>query len=106
MPSGALSYYKNSEGKSAALDVSKLTKIEVIPNGPVLVHGEIEITHSNGAVEKESELQHYADVVCQLTTPTVMEHTSERAGKKAEQATSALLHAIHLVLFVHVGWHF
>ena len=55
-PSGALSYYKNSEGKSSALDVSELTKVEVIPNGPVRVHGDIEITHSNGAVEKRERI--------------------------------------------------
>ena len=55
-PSGALSYYKNSEGKSSALDVSELTKVEVIPNGPVRVHGDIEITHSNGAIEKRERI--------------------------------------------------
>jgi len=54
-PYGALSYYKNGEEK-AELAVSSLTKIEVIPNGPIRVHGDVEITHSNGTTETRERI--------------------------------------------------
>jgi uncharacterized Fe-S cluster protein YjdI len=54
-PSGALSWYRNDDGK-AAVETSQDVKIEVFPNGPVRVHGDVEITHSNGSVEKRAKI--------------------------------------------------
>ncbi len=47
-PSGALSYYINAEGsKSEPI----ATKIKVMPNGPLIITGSIEITDGNGNTE-------------------------------------------------------
>jgi uncharacterized Fe-S cluster protein YjdI len=53
-PSGALTWYRNSEGKQKP--ESSEVKIEVFPNGPVRIHGDVEITHSNGAVEQRAKI--------------------------------------------------
>ena len=54
-PSGALSYFMNNEKDPAADTVTgeaaTMTKIEVSPNGPILVHTDCTITHSNGGQE-------------------------------------------------------
>jgi len=47
-PSGALSYRLNTNVNNKVMDN---TKVEVFENGPLIVHGTLEITHSNG--EKE-----------------------------------------------------
>jgi uncharacterized Fe-S cluster protein YjdI len=48
-PSGALSHYmnnaKNDEPESSA------TRVEVLENGPLLVHGTLDITHKDGSKE-------------------------------------------------------
>ncbi len=40
-PSGALSCIKNSEEPPAENPATSVNKVEVLPNGPLLVHGEI-----------------------------------------------------------------
>jgi uncharacterized Fe-S cluster protein YjdI len=50
-PSGALSYYLNSNDKIAEDPSEGLTKIEVVANGPLLVQGTIEIIHTDGRKE-------------------------------------------------------
>lgn len=51
-PSGALSYYKNSEqAMERAVDGETVTQIEVLNNGPLLVKGTIEVTHTDGSIE-------------------------------------------------------
>lgn len=52
-PSGALSYRMNNGDKSEA-DNSGL-KVEVKPNGPLLVFGNLEISHSDGSVESKTK---------------------------------------------------
>lgn len=51
-PSGALSYYKNTDAstdeKIKAVDE---TRVEIMDNGPLLVHGTLEITHTDGHKE-------------------------------------------------------
>jgi len=47
-PSGALSYRLNTNVNNKVMEN---TKVEVFENGPLIVHGTLEITHSNG--EKE-----------------------------------------------------
>lgn len=47
-PSGALSYQLKKKIVDAA---SSGNKIEITSNGPILVHGKIELTHSNGKTE-------------------------------------------------------
>ena len=55
-PSGALTYYKTAEGKKKEIAVaSETTKIEVMPNGPLLVFGELSVKHDNGTEETKSK---------------------------------------------------
>ncbi|NND63820.1 MAG: hypothetical protein HKN48_11590 [Flavobacteriaceae bacterium] len=51
-PSGALTYYKNSEGppKEKTMN-SENIKAEVIENGPLIVQGTVEVTHTDGSTE-------------------------------------------------------
>jgi uncharacterized Fe-S cluster protein YjdI len=50
-PSGALTYYTKGEQKSAPMDTTDITKIEVIPNGPLMVHGTLSVTGTDGKQE-------------------------------------------------------
>ena len=52
-PSGALSYYMNAEGPKAEDTSGGATKVEVLANGPLLVHGTLEVANADGAVEKK-----------------------------------------------------
>ncbi|UPT68892.1 MAG: (4Fe-4S)-binding protein [Sphingobacteriales bacterium JAD_PAG50586_3] len=45
-PSGALTYYRNSEMTNPAVDIE--TIVEVSPNGPLLVYGNIKIKDAEG----------------------------------------------------------
>ena len=50
-PSGALSYYMKDELKNNTETMSEGIKAEVMANGPLLVHGHIEITGIDGKKE-------------------------------------------------------
>ena len=54
-PSGALTWYRNGDGK-ASVEANEDVKLEVFPNGPIRVHVDVEITHSNGTVEKRAKI--------------------------------------------------
>jgi uncharacterized Fe-S cluster protein YjdI len=55
-PSGALSYRLAEEiNKQIKLNEHMNKKIEVLPNGPLMVHGELEITLVNGSKETKSK---------------------------------------------------
>jgi len=47
-PSGALSYYKNAETDEASVQVQAETKVEALPNGPMLVYGNVLIKDAKG----------------------------------------------------------
>ncbi len=55
-PSGALSY-RLAEGIQEQNKSNELMskKVEVLPNGPLMVHGELEITLANGSKETKSK---------------------------------------------------
>ena len=50
-PSAALSYYKKNESENNSETVNEGTKVEVLVNGPLLVHGQLVVTGSDGQVE-------------------------------------------------------
>lgn len=52
-PSGALSFYYNKEGIQAA---EATTKIEVLPNGPLLVYGNLTIKDQHGNENKKTKV--------------------------------------------------
>lgn len=47
-PSGALSYYLNAEMDQESIEVDAETIIEVAPNGPLLVYGNVKVKDANG----------------------------------------------------------
>ena len=54
-PSGALSYYMISEGNNEEVsDISETTKVDVMPNGPLLIHGNISLKHADGSEENKT----------------------------------------------------
>lgn len=52
-PSGALSSYMNNE-KPQENDIME-TKVDVLENGPLIVHGTIQVKNSNGQIEEKQK---------------------------------------------------
>lgn len=52
-PSGALSYYMNSEEAETTEDTK--TKVEVLENGPLLVYGTLTVTNTDGLSEEKNK---------------------------------------------------
>ena len=53
-PSNALSYYMNSVVEPC--ENNSMTKVEVLRNGPILVHGAIEVNHADGNKENKTKV--------------------------------------------------
>ena len=55
-PSGALSYTMNDDEDQCELEVeTSKTKVEVRPNGPLLIHGTLEVKNASGQMETRSK---------------------------------------------------
>ncbi|MBT8261773.1 MAG: (4Fe-4S)-binding protein [Bacteroidia bacterium] len=69
-PSGALTYYLKGEGapEDEKQNTMSETKVEVLENGPLMVKGTIEITHTDGS--KESKTRNTAFCRCGKTGNT------------------------------------
>ncbi len=52
-PSGALSYYMNNETPKET--TSSETKVDVLENGPLLVHGTLKVVHKDGKEETKNK---------------------------------------------------
>lgn len=55
-PSGALTYFLNGQESSTSSDQLKNTKIKVIPDGPLLVEGDLEVTLKDGSTAKHENI--------------------------------------------------
>jgi uncharacterized Fe-S cluster protein YjdI len=53
-PSGALSYYLNRDVEDESVKVEAETIVETVPNGPLMVYGNVSIKDQNGAVTKKN----------------------------------------------------
>lgn len=53
-PSGALSYYLNNKSEKTDKAMSEGTKVEVLSNGPLLVHGALEVKGTDGQIETKT----------------------------------------------------
>jgi uncharacterized Fe-S cluster protein YjdI len=53
-PSGALSYYLNSEAGSGDIKVEAETIVEPTPNGPLMVYGNVTIKDANGNITRKN----------------------------------------------------
>lgn len=53
-PSGALSYYLNeAEAESGKVEMEHETIVEVTPNGPLMVYGNVAVKHADGTQSKQ-----------------------------------------------------
>jgi uncharacterized Fe-S cluster protein YjdI len=55
-PSGALSYFTNEKEGHETMEIQAETKVEAIPNGPLLVYGNVLITDSKGQAFKKNKV--------------------------------------------------
>jgi len=54
-PSGALSYYMNKEASPKQTNEAEIL-VEATPNGPLLIHGNLSVTDSQGAIIKKNNV--------------------------------------------------
>ncbi|MBL7471673.1 (4Fe-4S)-binding protein [Robertkochia sediminum] len=55
-PSGALSFFmKDSEEQAVTAGHDKDTLVEIMENGPLLVHGKLHVAHPNGDTEEKEK---------------------------------------------------
>ena len=57
-PSGALSFYMNDEPQQVTVNPEPLnatTMVEIMPNGPILVHGQIDLKSRDGKIETKGK---------------------------------------------------
>jgi uncharacterized Fe-S cluster protein YjdI len=55
-PSGALSFYMNSESQTAVAQSEENIIIEATPNGPLLIYGNVLVKKSNGEEERKTNV--------------------------------------------------
>lgn len=55
-PSGALSFYFNKEEEAGRPEIITDTQVEVMPNGPLLVYGNITVKRPNGEEDKKHKV--------------------------------------------------
>jgi hypothetical protein len=55
-PSGALSIRKDNEQEKENQKKLEAMKVQVMDNGPLLVHGTITLTHADGSVEEKEKI--------------------------------------------------
>jgi uncharacterized Fe-S cluster protein YjdI len=55
-PSGALSYYMNSDASASEIKVDADTIVETMPNGPLLVYGNVTIKDSHGNLTQKNNV--------------------------------------------------
>jgi uncharacterized Fe-S cluster protein YjdI len=53
-PSGALSYYMNEEERGPELSIDAETIVETVPNGPLMVYGNVSIKNNEGVITKKN----------------------------------------------------
>jgi uncharacterized Fe-S cluster protein YjdI len=53
-PSGALSFFINENSKISPDETAQTQKAEVIPNGPLMVYGDLEVKLSDGTLSQKS----------------------------------------------------
>ena len=53
-PSGALSYYMNADESKGEMKIDAETIVETIPNGPLMVYGNVSVKDPHGHVTKKN----------------------------------------------------
>ncbi len=55
-PSGALSYYMNAEEEKGEVKIDAETIVETVPNGPLMVYGNVSIKNNDGVITKKNNV--------------------------------------------------
>lgn len=55
-PSGALSYYMNVEEAKGEVNVDAETIVETVPNGPLMVYGNVSVKGKDGVITKKNNV--------------------------------------------------
>lgn len=55
-PSGALSYYMNKDQTKEEMNIEAETIVETVPNGPLMVYGNVSIKNNSGEVTKKNKV--------------------------------------------------
>jgi len=55
-PSGALSYYLNRDAGDEALKIEAETIVETMPNGPLMVYGNVSVKDSSGSITRKNNV--------------------------------------------------
>ena len=55
-PSGALSYYLNRDTGDEALKIEAETIVETMPNGPLMVYGNVSVKDSSGSITRKNNV--------------------------------------------------
>lgn len=55
-PSGALSYYLNKDAAEGQIKVDAETIVETVPNGPLMVYGNVSVKDSKGNLTKKNNV--------------------------------------------------
>lgn len=66
-PSGALTYYMNTDSEDQSKEVD--TKVEVLENGPLLVHGNLAVTLKDGSTESQTRTTAFCRCGASLNKP-------------------------------------
>ncbi len=53
-PSGALSYFMNEEADGSPVKIEAETIVETVPNGPLMVYGNVTVKDSEGTLTKKN----------------------------------------------------
>jgi uncharacterized Fe-S cluster protein YjdI len=55
-PSGALSYFMNQEANGSTVKVQAETIVETVPNGPLLVYGNVQVKDAQGVLTQKNNV--------------------------------------------------
>jgi uncharacterized Fe-S cluster protein YjdI len=55
-PSGALSYFMNQEANGPTVKVQAETIVETVPNGPLMVYGNVQVKDAHGVLTKKNNV--------------------------------------------------
>jgi uncharacterized Fe-S cluster protein YjdI len=55
-PSGALSYFMNQEANGSTIKVQAETIVETVPNGPLLVYGNVQVKDTQGVLTQKNNV--------------------------------------------------
>lgn len=68
-PSGALSYYRNEKPTETTTSTTPNVSVEILPNGPLLVKGTIDLKNQDGSIETKGKMTAFCRCGASLNKP-------------------------------------